>query len=647
MSGIFGLFRLDGGAVAPDELERQARALAHRGPDRSKILPDGSVGLGHVLNRITQEDAFDAQPLTDPSGVALTADLRLDNRETLAAALGIPAEALARLPDSALLLRAYLRWGEDCIDHLLGDFAFAVWDPTRRRLFLARDHLGQKPLCYYRGPDFFAFASDPRGLFAIPEIPQRIDMTIVGARFIFDAAPKRGISQFEGLRGLEGGRVMTIDVTGEIATRCYWTPRPAPEHLDQDEAYYVSAYRRVLSEAVACRVRRTTRPPALLLGGGFDSGAILGLAREVLAPRGRRLVAISSVMPEGERATPGDARPWVERLVKHAGDVDMHYVTREGADILTDLTKDFMRIDGTHGPTRYVNTRLYQAACDAGARVIMDGNAGDYTLNPRARTLLLRLLSRGRLRWFLKEFQAARRATGLGLLTLLYNEVLAPLAPAALVQPIRRMRRGLAPFGPAMPVAPGFLDELAAAGYRQAKAASPLRLGRRRGAMTAMLTRGQSSGVGGVLPASYGLELTLPYLDKRVVELALAIPDELTFKNGRDRYLARTALKDILPPEFQTRGSANDDFAPDFQQMIARIEPQILAEIDRMEKEGRLGRYYDLPRMRRMLTGHDAPFRVRRTREAVEQAARAFIHARYIEWFNRGNSTSGDAGDSG
>jgi asparagine synthase (glutamine-hydrolysing) len=645
VSGIFGLLRLDGGVVTRRELDGQARALGHRGPDRGKTRPDGPVGLGHVLSRITHEDAFDAQPLTDPaSGVTLTADIRLDNREVLAEALNIAADALADLPDSALLLCAYQRWGEACVDHLLGDFAFAIWDGPRQRLVLARDHLGQRPLCYHHGSDVFVFASEPRGLFAIPEVPQRLDMTIVGARFIFDAAPKKGISQFEGVRGVEGGRVMTIDAGGKVATRHYWTPKPAPEHLDRDEAYYVAAYGRVLSEAVACRVRRTTRPPALLLGGGFDSGAILGLAARTLATQGRALVAASSVMAQGAPATRGDARPWVERLVNHVGGVDIRYVTREGADILTDLTADFMRTDGAHGPTRYVNTRLYQAVSDAGARVLMTGDGGDYTLNPRANRMLLRLLLQGRIRWFLREFRAIRRATGARSLPLLYHEVVAPLAPSALVQPVRRMRRGLTPFGPAPPITPGFLAELAAAGYGPAPGASPLRRGSRRAALSAMLTRGQTSGVGGNLAASFGLELTLPYLDKRVVELALAIPDELTFRGGRDRYLARTSLKDILPPEFQTRGSANDDLAPDYQQMIARIEPRIFAEIDRMEREGRMGRYYDLPRMRRMLTGRDAPFRNRRTRTAVEHAARAFIHARYIEWFSRDNA-AGDDGD--
>jgi asparagine synthase (glutamine-hydrolysing) len=644
MSGIFGLLRLGGGGATARELGWQARALAHRGRDRSASKLDGPAGLGHLLNRITHEDAFDAQPLTDAAaGVTLAADLRLDNREALAEALGIDGGALASMPDSALLLRAYLRWREDCVDHLLGDFAFAVWDRPRRRLVLARDHLGQRPLCYYQGADVFVFASEARGLFAIPDVPQRLDMTIVGGRFIFDAAPKKGISQFEGVRSVEGGRVLTIDADGTLTTRHYWTPQPAPEHLDRDEAYYVSAYRRVLSEAVACRVRRTARPPALLLGGGFDSGAIAGLAAEALAPQGRKLVAVSSVMPEGDHTTPGNARPWVERIVGHAGNIDIRYVTREGADILTTLTEDFMRTDGTHGPNRYVNGLLFQAARDAGARVVMDGNGGDYTLNPRARRALLRLLLQGRLRRFLKELRAARRATGAGYTRLALRDLVVPLLPSALAQPFQRLRRGLAPFGPAAPIATGFLAEVKAAGYAPAAAQTPLRFVSRRAALTAVLARGQSSGIGGAIhAASYGLDLTMPFLDKRVVELALAIPDDLTFRNGRDRYLARKSLKDILPPEFQTRGSANDDLVPDYPAMIARIAPQILAEIDRMERQGRMGRYYDLPRMRRMLTGDDVPFFKRRTRGAVEHAARAFIHARYVEWFNRGNYSGGD-----
>jgi asparagine synthase (glutamine-hydrolysing) len=135
MSGICGLFRFDGGEVSSRDLERMTRALATRGPDGSKFVADGPVGLSHCLMRVNREDLFEVQPLYDrEAAVTLVADLRLDNREELAAAFGIGTPELSEVPDSALVLRAYKTWGENCAEHLLGDFAFAIWDGDAKKL---------------------------------------------------------------------------------------------------------------------------------------------------------------------------------------------------------------------------------------------------------------------------------------------------------------------------------------------------------------------------------------------------------------------------------------------------------------------------------------------------------------------------------
>jgi asparagine synthase (glutamine-hydrolysing) len=385
-------------------------------------------------------------------------------------------------------------------------------------------------------------------------------------------------------------------------------------------------------------VRRTSRPPGLLLGGGFDSGAIAGLAVAALAPRKQALVAVSSVMPDSDRHTPLDARHWVEMLQRHMPGLEVRYVTREGGDIFTGLLEDFVGGGGTGSPNRYANRLLYDQLGFAGVRLVMSGDAGDYTLNPRRNNALLVFLRSGRWRLFLREIRAHRAAVGASYTKLLLRDILRPLLPWRLLRPFERVRRGLAPFGPTVPVSREFFAQLRAQGL-----AGPVRrpsLRPRHEALKDMLLRSQRGGApgGSVRAAAGGMELTLPYLDKRVVELALAVPDTLMFRNGRDRHLARKALADILPPAFQTRGSANDDMIPDYLAMIARAEPKILAEIDRMEKEGRLGRYFDLARMRRMFSGRDTPLRRGRKRQAVEHAARAFLHARYIEWFMRGNT---------
>src|SRR5262249_13415797 len=202
------------------------------------------------------------------------------------------------------------------------------------------------------------------------------------------------------------------------------------------------------------------------------------------------------------------------------------------------------------------------------------------------------------------------------------------LIPSSWLRLRTRYLNGLPLFGPTMPLAPQLLKE------RNWKA-SPQSRRTPRGEMEETLRINQNFPASGssVSAAAYGLEFTQPFHDKRVVELGLAIPEELYVKNGRTRYLARTALKDLYPPEYQDRPAGNDSIVPDFLAMAKRVEPRMLTEIDRMEKAGRLSRYFDFARMRSMLTRRAAE----QNATTTHQAAYAFLVARYIEWFNGDN----------
>ena len=176
MTAIAGLWRFDG---RPDAAAGCARMLAAQelyGRHHGAQWSNGSVALGRRLMRTLPEDAFDRQPLIGGEGrYVLVADVRLDNRDELAEILRIPSPQAQTLCDAAILLAAIERWDEACVEHLVGDYAFALWDGKRRRLFLARDPLGQRPLHYHRGHNFFAFASMPKGLHALPDVPYAAD----------------------------------------------------------------------------------------------------------------------------------------------------------------------------------------------------------------------------------------------------------------------------------------------------------------------------------------------------------------------------------------------------------------------------------------------------------------------------------------
>ena len=158
------------------------------------------------------------------------------------------------MPDSALLMRAYRTWGEDCAEHLLGDFAFAIWDARANKLVLGRDHMGQRAILYHRNADRFVFASDANALRAYPDVPHTLTDTQIGRMLMHDMGPREALA--DDINGVPAATVMTIGADGSLAKRRYWEPHADPAHEGRDEAYYIAAYRRVLGEAVACRLRR-------------------------------------------------------------------------------------------------------------------------------------------------------------------------------------------------------------------------------------------------------------------------------------------------------------------------------------------------------------------------------------------------------
>src|SRR5919202_6412367 len=153
-----------------------SEVLRAYGPQDGGISVQGGVGLGQHLVRMTLEDGYEQQPLVSLDGQrVLVSDARLDNRPELTRELNISATQARELPDSSFILRAYERWGAECAGHLIGDFAFALWDGREQLLLLARSPLGGRALFYHVTPHRFAFATMPKGLFALADIPRTLD----------------------------------------------------------------------------------------------------------------------------------------------------------------------------------------------------------------------------------------------------------------------------------------------------------------------------------------------------------------------------------------------------------------------------------------------------------------------------------------
>ena len=640
MSAIFGIVTFNGAEVSARELERMGNTLAHRGPDGRKFVVDGHVGIGHCLMRVNREDLFEAQPIRDrDAGLIAAADLRLDNRDELAAAFGLSAAELRDMPDSALVLRAYKAWGEDCAEHLLGDFAFAVWDHRAGKFLLARDHMGQRYVHYHRGKNFFAFATEIKALWALPDVPRELNEAQLARFIVMDTRRQPGMTFFKDVFGLPGGATLTLGANGDLSTRRYWEPRDDPAHRDRDEDYYVETYRRIFTEAVECRVRRLISPAALCLSAGYDSAAIAGLCGPIMTAKGRKLIAVSSVLPADYKGPMRCVRRWVELCRRDMPHLDVRYFVRRNENLFTNVEKDCMVADGVPLIANYVTDALFGEASRAGARLIMDGLVGDATLNPRGTGVLEHFLRTGQFRRFFAEFGPHLRMSGDSFWQTMRRDIVWPFAPLWTRRAWLAASRGFAPAWAHRAIAPDFAQaQIKAGSIRVSDMAGEAR--RQPGLRAGM----QHSVSGWPLrhrrneaneAAAHGLDLTRPLADRRVVEFGLSVPEELYVKNGRNRYLACRALADIYPPEFQTRDRRADMLEPDLAGMLRAAQPQLQMEIERLSASATLRRYVDFDKLKRALGSQ--PGKARPVVD-VHLAARTFRVAQYVAWFRDENT---------
>ncbi|HXB68837.1 MAG TPA: asparagine synthase-related protein [Candidatus Acidoferrales bacterium] len=292
MSGIAGMIHLDGRPADRALIESMTASLAFRGPDGQHVWTGASVALGHTLLKTTFEAESERQPAslygqgTDRLGmdrqaidgqVWITADARIDAREDLARELELPQSALAR-PDYELILHAYALWGEACVDHLLGDFAFAIWDAPSRKLFCARDHFGIKPFFYAHHGGTLVFSNTLNCIRLHPAVSDRLNELAIGDFLLFDANQDTATTIFADIRRLPAAHVLVATVNG-VSTRRYWSlPEDEPIRYRRTRDY-VEGFRSLLETATADRLR--TARVAVTMSGGLDSPAVAAFARKV------------------------------------------------------------------------------------------------------------------------------------------------------------------------------------------------------------------------------------------------------------------------------------------------------------------------------------------------------------------------------
>jgi asparagine synthase (glutamine-hydrolysing) len=283
MCGIAGELRFDGRTPEPDTMARMLAKLARRGPDAEGQHADGAVRLGHRRLAIIDLSPRSAQPMIDAaSGTALVFNGTIYNYPELRAELIGLGHAFHSDGDTEVILRAYLQWGEACVERLHGMFAFAIWN--RDVLFLARDRLGIKPLYYSESGAALRFASTPQALLAAGEVDTGIDAVALHHLFTLHAVVPAPRTIYNGIRKLAPGTTLTVYAKGKLRHRKYWSLKAERPPIPRTEAEWTEGIHESLRQAVKKRIEIADVKVGVLLSGGLDSSLLVALLAEQGVP---------------------------------------------------------------------------------------------------------------------------------------------------------------------------------------------------------------------------------------------------------------------------------------------------------------------------------------------------------------------------
>jgi asparagine synthase (glutamine-hydrolysing) len=388
MCGICGVIDFGHGYIQAETLRQMCKTLAHRGPDdegmllirdnryvelgRSISLPSDparfEVGLGHRRLSIIDLSEIAHQPMSNEDGtIWVVFNGEIYNFREIQPELEERGHHFKSKSDTEVILHAYEAWGVECLKRFRGMFAFALWDSRRKRLFMARDRLGEKPLVYAKGNGKFAFASEIKALLQVPWITRKVNVHALHDYLTLQYVPSPD-SIFEGIYKLPPAHYLIMDRSGDIKVDRYWKLRMSAvgeKRLDLNQT--CGAIREKVEESVRLRLISDV-PVGAFLSGGIDSSLIVGVMANV---SGKPVQTFSIGFEEKEF----DELVYARMVAKHFSTDHHEFIVKPDAiDILPKLVWHYNEpfADSSTIPTYYVArlTRDY-------VKVVLTGDAGD------------------------------------------------------------------------------------------------------------------------------------------------------------------------------------------------------------------------------------------------------------------------------
>lgn len=573
MNLLCGRWMRNGGSAAGG-LDGMLAALPAHESAVDATWARGPVALGCRRGATVREERAERLPRLDPdAGLAIAASARLDGRGALCEALDVPRAHRTDLPDGDLILLAYRRWGPECPAHLLGDFAFVVWDASEERLFCARDHVGARPFYYSSGPGGPVFASTVDAVLAAPGVSAEIDERTAAA-WLADRVTLLGTTRtfFRAVRRLAPGHALVVERAAERIVR-WWRPEESPPAAPARDDEYAEAFRELYTEVVRDCVR-TVHPVGVHLSGGLDSSSVAVLAARELRRQGRPAPLAFTWHPPPPPGRPlrTEAEDLEHGLIEAVGAQEglaIHHCPPSRDDVVAHLRHDVTR--GASEPTLVHEQPVQRCAARQGVRVLLSGWGGDEGVSFNGRGHLAQLLLSGRFGTLRREVREYSRHP----LAHILARVALPLVSTRSLRMASKLRRGRWPWRRSF-IHPAFARR---AGTPARNEFTPV--GVRPFQLFLLGRGGLSQRIEGWAEsaARRGIEYRYPLLDRRVLRFALGLPPE-QYRRGRwSRWMMRNALDPVLPRQVCWNPDKRD---PVRSEALRTAEAEALAMVRRL-----------------------------------------------------------------
>lgn len=574
MSGIVGIVHLEGRLVDSDLLRRMTNWLSFRGPDAQEIWTDGPVGLGHALLSHASDSEHERQPATLDRRTWIVADVRLDARRELVDALrSSGGEVDSSDTDPQLLLRAYEVWSETCLDHLLGDFAFAIWDAKRGHLFCACDHFGIRPLYFADVDNSFIFSNTSDCLRLHPAISDRLNDAAIADFLLFGMNYDPSSTSFADICRLPRAHSLRWSASG-LQLREYWRPPTDGAIRYQRRREYIEHFGELFKSAVEDRLG--TNKLGILLSGGLDSSSVAAVAHELRKEKYPALELHAFTSIHRNVSSDGDAN--AARTVASAFQIPLHFSVVDNVGILdgrNDLNRHWPEPIAYPFPSSL--TGEFKAIA-AEVKVLFSGEGIDN---------LMEFEMKQHFRCLWREGRSGRALADLAEHVLRRFE-----APDGLRGPLRRMGRLFSPRESRASFPDWIQPDLAASLNLQARWSSPLdnlpwntHPRHPRGYASLFLPqwdflfRMESAAT-----TRQPVEVRYPFLDVRLVNFLLAIPSMPWFFR---KYLLRETMRGRLPEAIRLRPKTPFPFHP----LLAALQREETEPLLKMQPAHQLKHY--------------------------------------------------------